>query len=267
MTQLIWDEVGTREFESGIEKGVLYTPDTNGVYPWSGLISVEETSTSDAGETLYYDGATIYTPTASSPFSGTLSAFTYPDIFMKYSGYRDLVAGVRASNQPKLPFNLSYQTRVGNDLDGESAGYKIHIHYGLMATPQQNAYTTSSATLSPMIFKWNLQGSLQEARGIGRTIGDIVIDSRRINPSVLDGLNDILYGTDVVNPSLPSLDEMIDLLIDGDGDLIIITDNGDGTWTATGPDALIIMLDSTTFQISDIEAWNVYDDSYTISTF
>ena len=43
---LVWDLVGERFYETGVDHGVLYIPDVSGVYndgvAWNGLVSVTE---------------------------------------------------------------------------------------------------------------------------------------------------------------------------------------------------------------------------------
>ena len=46
MTKLLWDQVGEREYETGVDRGVLYLPDGSGQYndgfAWNGLVTVTE---------------------------------------------------------------------------------------------------------------------------------------------------------------------------------------------------------------------------------
>lgn len=47
---------------------------------------------------------------------------------------------------------------------------------------------------------------------------------------------------------------------------ITITDNGDGTWTASGLDERITLLNSYTFQLLDVDAVYLDADTYEVST-
>jgi hypothetical protein len=44
--RLLWDQVGEREYEAGVDRGVLYLPDATGEYDrgfaWNGLTTVTE---------------------------------------------------------------------------------------------------------------------------------------------------------------------------------------------------------------------------------
>jgi hypothetical protein len=41
VTKLVWDTVGDRRYETGVDRGVLYLPD-NTVVVWNGLVSLTE---------------------------------------------------------------------------------------------------------------------------------------------------------------------------------------------------------------------------------
>jgi hypothetical protein len=80
----------------------------------------------------------------------------------------------------------------------------------------------------------------------------------------MSAIEDKLYDTDTDAPALPTVDELIAFydVIAG----LVITDNGDGTWTATAPNDVIRMLDDTTFEITSSTANFIDADSYTISS-
>lgn len=84
---------------------------------------------------------------------------------------------------------------------------------------------------------------------------------------VLDGgspISSITNGSDKFTPKapdgrLPKMSELLEMVTKWT--LIDIVDNGDGTWTATGPDELITMTDASTFEIDRAAA--EYLDAYT----
>ena len=53
MTALVWDKLGERFFETGIDRGVLYLDGQP--IAWSGLTAIEEDIENDT-EPLYFDG-------------------------------------------------------------------------------------------------------------------------------------------------------------------------------------------------------------------
>ena len=59
MSKLVWDQTGTREYETGVKNGVLYPQGEGGTYPkgvaWNGLISVTESPSGAEATALYAD--------------------------------------------------------------------------------------------------------------------------------------------------------------------------------------------------------------------
>ena len=56
---LTWDNTGERLYETGVDHGVLYIPDENGVYntgvAWNGLTTVSESPSGAEANALYAD--------------------------------------------------------------------------------------------------------------------------------------------------------------------------------------------------------------------
>jgi hypothetical protein len=173
--------------------------------------------------------------------------------------------GLLFYDQPSKSFNLSYRTRVGNDLEGTDHGYKIHLLYNLVADPDTAVFSTLTNTnLQPIEFSWTLSGTPPKT-GRYRPTVHISIDSNDTPSLVLEGIEDILYGSADSDPYFPSISEILSLF-ESLGSLIII-DNGDGTWKAIdASDDYITMLNSTTFQIDDADVTYLDATTYKIST-
>jgi hypothetical protein len=90
----------------------------------------------------------------------------------------------------------------------------------------------------------------------------LIIDADVAYIETLAALEDVLYGTDEEDPRLPFPEEVFQIF--EDHSILIVTDNGDGTFTVTGPDSAIIMLDPDTFQITWPSAVYIDADTYTI---
>lgn len=266
MAVLTWDDVGERFYESGVKNGVLYDPLTGKATPWNGLVSVDETVMVAQSEPSYYDGTTLFPEQESSIFTGVLTAFTFPDIFNQYVGMGKFTTGVYVANQTKQEFNLSYKTLIGNDLEGSNSDYKIHIHYGLTASQQTISRTSQAGSITPFLFKWNLIGSLTRVNGIRRPTGYFQIDSRTVNPDTLTEIQNMLYGTTDDDPSLPDINVLVDYLAGSDSNIIRITDNGDGSWTADGPNSLITFIDADTFTLENVNIIGTVSGGFVLST-
>lgn len=262
MAALAWDEFGDRVFHTGIDRGVLYLDDGR-FAAWNGLIGVEDTPLKDTAS-YFYAGVKYLEKITPGDFSGKLRAFTYPDEFDEVNGVSTPADGLSYYDQPSRSFGLSYRTGLGNDTQGTEYGYKIHLLYNLVADPDSVSYETYGNPLKPAEFAWALTGTPVAVRQ-GRPTVHISIDSTKTEAVVLQAIEDILYGTDTTSPRLPLPDEVKDLY--GAIGVLIIVDNGDGTWTAIDQgDEYITMLDATTFKIDNADATYLDASTYTITT-
>jgi hypothetical protein len=261
MTRVTWDDPGQRFYENGVSQGVFYTPSGLGV-PWNGLISVEQKN-NDSLEPLYYDGLKYADLVVLGNFEGSIKAFTYPDEFLECEGVSQSETGFYLTAQPKKRFGMSYKTAVHND-EGPNTGYKLHLLWNILAIPSDKVYETLSLDSEPTEFEWDISAIPEEVSRF-RPTAHVVIDSRKIDPFLLVDIENILYGTATEPPQLPNLGGLMSFV--QKWGRLVITDNGDGTWTATSPlDGVISMLDAETFSITSDTA--VYLDlvEYEISS-
>lgn len=263
MAVLVWDKIGERIYQTGIDRGVLYLNDGR-VVPWNGLIGVEESSNPEL-KSFYLDGVKFLTNLAPGDFLGKLKAFTYPDEFDSVNGIASPAPGLSYYEQPPKSFNLAYRTRVGNDVDGQEHGYKIHILYNIFASPDAHSFNTiQDSGISPVEFGWSLTGTPPNLNKFKPTV-HISMDSTKTPPVVWNLLEDQLYGTDSIDPSLPSIQDIGKYF--GYLEALIIVDVGDGTWIAYDEgNGYITMLDDTTFQIDNADTTYLDPDTYQISS-
>lgn len=263
MATLVWDQVGERIYQTGVDRGVLYLHDGR-VAVWNGLTGIEEASDSEL-KSYYLDGVKYLETLIPGDFSGKLKAFTYPDEFDSVNGIEIGFLGFGIYNQPAKSFNLSYRTKIGNDMSGLEHGYKIHVLYNVFAVPDSYGFDTSSdSAVQPIEFGWTLSGIPEKLVGF-RPIVHVSIDSTKLDPVDLKILEDILYGTNTQDPRLPPLEELAEYF--GYLGALIIIDYGNGIWAAVDEtDTYITMIDSTTFQIENADATYLDADTYEISS-
>ena len=122
MAKLIFDKTGERFFETGVNKGVLYVQDTNGAYPqgvaWNGLTAVTESPSGAEATPLYADNIKYLNLMSTEEFGATVEAYTYPDAFAACNGEMSVAEGVSVGQQTRKAFGMSYQTKIGNDVEG-----------------------------------------------------------------------------------------------------------------------------------------------------
>lgn len=261
MTPLVWDEVGERIYQTGVDRGVLYLHDGR-VAVWNGLTSVEETASSEL-KSYHLDGVKYLEVLSPGDFLAKLKAITYPEEFDSVNGIVDVSPGLSYYDQPAKSFDLSYRTTIGNDLDSD-AGYKIHILYNILANPSSVTFNTLKDTVEPVEFEWSLSGTPEKVSR-QRPTAHISIDSRETPSDILKILEATLYGTETSAPGLPSILEISEIF--GYRGALIIIDHGDGAWSAVDEsDTFITILDGTTFQIVGADATYLDAVSYTISS-
>lgn len=260
MPRLDWNAAGSRFYEAGVDRGVLYVNDLGVV--WNGLTSVNESSSGGEATPFYLDGVKYLNTTSAEEFEATLTAYTYPDEFGHCDGTYQPRPGLFISQQKRQSFGLSYRTKIGSDLT-DDLGYKIHVVYNALASPSERQRKSIGESTDPMDFSWNLTTRPPAISGY-KPMAHIAIDSRYTDPDVLVLIENTLYGTDSDAARLPAFSEFIDIFDTISS--LTITDNGDGTWTATAPFDIIQMLDSTTFAITAATAIFIDEVSYNISS-
>lgn len=257
MAKLSWDTVGQRFYEAGVDRGVLFVSGYTGV-PWSGLISVNENPSGGTSTTYYLDGDSYVIVSDSEEYAATITAFTYPDEFEACNGEGNANTGLYAMHQPRIPFDLSYRTLVGNDLDGVNHGYKIHLVYGALAAPSQRANGTLNESSNASDFSWAIKANPPAVPGFKAT-AHFVIDTRTAYTVSVSDIEDIIYGTSTTDPRMPTFSEIYDLF--ESHAILRIVDNGDGSWTATAADGLgIITIPNTSWVQTIID--NFDDNSF-----
>lgn len=211
MTQLVWDTVGERFYETGCDHGVLYMPDDFGAYTdgvaWNGLTNVTESPSGAESSIQYADNIAYLNLISKELFGGTIEAFTYPDEFAQYDGTGTPTPGMTIGQQSRKSFGFSYRTKLGNDTAGDDHGYKLHLVYAATAAPSEKAYDTINDSPAAIAFSWEFTtipipvGTLNSVEYKPTAL--ITIDSTQVDPTKLQTLLDLLYGASG-DPQLPS---------------------------------------------------------------
>lgn len=212
--KLIWDKTGERLYETGVSKGVLY-PQTSGAYPkgvaWNGLTAVNESPEGAEATPLYADNIKYLNLMSAENFKASIEAYTYPDEFAECNGETELTEGVSIGQQARKPFGMSYQTKVGNDVDADAHGYKIHLIYGALAAPSEKAYSTVNDNPEAITFSWEVSTTPVEVTGFKPT-ASLVIDSTKVAKEKMAAIETILYGDDDTEARLPLPDEVLSII-------------------------------------------------------
>lgn len=219
MAAITWDETGKRFYETGVDHGVLYlVNEDSGAYEkgvaWNGLTTVTETPSGAEANPQYADNIKYLNLFSAEELGVTIEAFTYPDEFAVCDGTAQPQAGVYIGQQSRKMFGLSYRTKIGNDVKGNDAGYKLHLLYGCQASPSERAYATINDSPEPITFSWEVTTTPVAYAG-GNSTALITIDSTKVKPDQLKALEDKLYGAQD-GATLPLPDEVVAMFAGGE---------------------------------------------------
>lgn len=221
MSKLKWDQIGERLFETGVDRGVLFVQE-NGTYEkgvaWNGLSKVSESPSGAEATPLYANNHKYLNLLSTEEYAGTIEAYTYPDEFAKCNGESEMLKGVTIGQQKRQPFGFAYRTLIGNDTDGTSHGYKIHLVYGALASPSSEDHESTNADPNVNPLSWEFSTTPVEVENCEPT-STLEIDSTKVNAAQMLKIEEILYGKDAtasgndgVEPRLPLPDEIATIL-------------------------------------------------------
>ena len=230
---LEWDKTGEHYYETGCDHGVLYPQvksDNVVNYPlgvvWNGLTGVSESPSGGDPNNIYADNMKYLVLRGTEDFGGTITCYTFPDEWMACDGSAtpDGIAGVVIGQQTRKPFGLSYRTKIGNDTEGDTAGYKLHLVYNASASPSEKSYSTTNESPEAIEFSYEFTTTPIAIAGDAyksyKPISVITIDSTKADAENLAILEEILYGKKVdggtdVDARLPLPEEVLSILKTG----------------------------------------------------
>lgn len=216
MSRIIWDNVGEKTYETGLDRGVLYPLNTEtnaydtGV-PWNGLSKVSEKPSGAESSDIYADNIKYLNLLSAEKFGATVEAYTYPDEFAVCDGTAEPAPGMTIGQQTRKMFGLSYRTLYGNDVAGTDYGYKIHCIYGAVASPSEKGYSSVNESPEAITFSWEVNTTPVPVTGFKPT-ASVIIDSTKVSKEAMKALEDILYGKEDKEPRLPLPDEIAGII-------------------------------------------------------
>lgn len=216
MPKLLWHETGTKFYETGVDRGVLFVKNTeNGKYKngvaWQGLVSVSESPSGAEANPQYADNTKYLNLYSTEDFGATIEAFTYPTEFEACDGSASIAEGVYATQQTRVGFAFSYRSLIGNDVKANDAGYKLHIVYGAMATPSEKSRSTVNESPEAVTFSWEVTTTSVSVPGFKPT-AHVIIDSREVSKENLTKIEDALYGSEAKESNLLMPEDIIKML-------------------------------------------------------
>lgn len=258
MTRLNWHDPIKRSFETGLDRGVLY-PKNSPAVVWNGLTSVDEVGAEES-KGYYIDGRPFAFVPSPKEFKATIKAFTYPDEFSSIMGIAEATDGLYVDSQMGDSFDLCYRTLIGSAAEGTEHGYKIHLVYNATVAPGGITYDTIGSSVNPIDFTWDINAVPVPLPGY-RPSAHFMIDTRHLDKDQIKAVENLLYGSESTTvTALPRPSVLFDLL--NFGNTVVVTDNGDGTWTAVGSYKDIRVDADGNFEIDNVTATHFPDGHY-----
>lgn len=219
MAALKWSEVGSRSYEMGVSKGVLYPMGDDGRYEmgvaWNGLINVTDKPEGAEAKKLWADNGVYATFRSAEEFKWGMEAYAYPPEFAECDGTKSPVEGLYVGQQARKPFGFCYRTEKGNDITSAADdGYILHLIYNSTASPTEKGHDTINDSPDAATFTWDCDTIPVAINEAGyKPTSEITIDSTIIGAEKMAKIEEKLYGSATSStPTLPSPDEVIAIL-------------------------------------------------------
>lgn len=215
-----WDATGEREYQTGIDRGVLYPLDTETkTYPkgvaWNGLTGWDENPDGAEVQNLWADNIKYATFRTPENHKGNIKAYTYPPEFRACMGLKSPtgMAGMTFGQQARASFGACYRTMKGNDIQ-EDAGYILHLVYNSTISPSSLSHTTKNENPDAVEFSWDYESTPVEVTGVTdiTQTSTIELDSTLFSKAKMDAIEAVLYGTGNTDGRLPMPGEVYSII-------------------------------------------------------
>ena len=211
MAKIKWDEDGKRKFHAGVSHGVVYPKADGEGYAngagWNGLTGVTESPSGAEPNDLWADNQKYARLISGEDYSFTIEAYMYPEEFEACDGLASPVKGARIGQQKRKAFGFSWQTKVGNDQDAD-LGYIIHVVWNATAQPSEKSHETMNDSPDAETFSWECDTVPVNVTGY-KAAAVMELDSTDLTEKQMKAVEDLLYGTESAEATLPAPDELI----------------------------------------------------------
>ncbi len=260
MAVLTWDAAGERIYETGVSNGVLFIPDNTGDYAegfaWNGLTTITQSPSGAESNPQFADNIKYVDIRSAEEFGGTIEAFTYPDEWEQCDG-TGTVYGVSLGQQTRKTFGLVWKTLIGNDLVGTDYGYKLHLVWSATAAPSEQANATVNDSPEAVTFSWEFSTTSVAVGTVDsvawKPLSSITVNSTKVDADALADLEDILFGTEGVDPRLPSPAEVLALFAGSVTEVTLVGATG-ATYNSGTHVVTIPTVTGVTFKINGVTA-------------
>ena len=218
---LVWDAEGQKFYEIGVDHGVIYPNDASGQrqsgVAWNGLTAVTDRPSGGEPNALWADNIKYCEMVSSQEHGITIEAYMFPDVFYPCMGMKKVGGGAYISMQQKTRFSFSWRSRIGNDVLNDKFSYKLHIAYNCLAGPSERNHQTVNESPDAETMSWECSTLPMEVTHEGyEPTAKIEINANDMKnagkEANLEAIEKLLYGTANTAPTLPNIDQLIDLM-------------------------------------------------------
>lgn len=217
MARLVFDEIGKRIYETGVDQCVLYVQASDGTYPngvaWSGITEIQENPSGAESNKQYADNIDYLNLISKETFGGSIATFTTPKEWEECDGSKEVVPGVFIHQQNRKAFGLCYRTQIGNDIEGTDYGYKLHLVWGAKASPSERSRATMNESPEAVNPSFTFDTTPVTVPGFKPT-SHLEIISTTVPAEKLAAFEDIIYGSATTDARLPLPQEVIEFFSD-----------------------------------------------------
>lgn len=220
MARIEFDKVGERTYTTGIDHVVLY-PQVGTAYPkgvaWNGITKVSENAEGGDANEIWADNIKYLVLRAIETLKLSIEAYDSPVEFDACDGTAELMPGVKAAQQSRQNFGLSYRTLQGNDTEGTDHNYFITLVYGCSASPSTRDNNTVNDSPEAQSLSWEIDTvpvAINTKVG-GKSLKPtsiITVDAKEVGEEKMAKLESVLYGSESDEPRLPLPDELFTIL-------------------------------------------------------
>lgn len=242
MSQMLFDQAGTRYFHTGISELALFVSVGSGdkapekadgmaaqsLYqagvPWNGITNASDSPSGGDETELWADNIKYGSMRAAEKSGGSIECYQFPQEFWPCNG-AIIKNGVVIGQQSRKKFAIAYKSRVGND-QSDDVGEILYLVWNSSTNPSehQNQTINDSPDAGTFSFEYSSDSVAYTNPDYASALKPCA--TMQINTATLDGgknnenykkLCGIIYGTADTEPQMPSPDDVLTIMGAGEG--------------------------------------------------
>lgn len=208
----------------GVDKVALFVYDTkNKTYktgvPVNGAKNITDKHEGGEAKEYYGDNVLLFSVPSNIKFNGSIETYGMPEEFDQCVGLggAEGADGLVFDQQSQVPFGLVYRNNVGDKNDSE-ASYDYHFVWMAKATPGEISHDTIEEDIDIPTLSYDYKcvpTAIKTRKADGseyKPMAHAIVHTKNLTPEKLKQLEDKVYGTESTEPTLPTPDELLELI-------------------------------------------------------